>query len=619
MSQFNIAPLLPGLFAEVRGHLQAIEHAMPLLENGSLDADGLALLQRSAHSIKGSAQMLGQIEIGEVGALLENAIEHLLKHKNQPESEIYVFIHQLHDLLEQHMGNPEAMAPLDVLPWQDRFRELCQPVAQPAAAQKKRRKPTRKGSAVSTDILASIRNSIEQSMPEKKRVSTPVVAAEITAISFRPSDDSATPAPVVNLVTDDLLMVERSRYVHLSNELTVSAAARHSQVPADAPLRKLADAMQPLQKRVQAMASADAENRMRLLASLQRDLKRQARALQLIAVEHERHEQRQAVWLDNLRGQLFTLTLRPLTGLFAQFQSTAAQLSQRQGKKMQLLLTGDAVELDQQVIEAVSEPLMHLITQAFDAIEEPNERRALAKPAQGQITVSATQQDHMVVLDVIDDGRGMNPDALRDSAVASGLISEREATAMDYSEIMALLYLPGMAMSPLQTVMRKLTGSIHIDSEQGKGTRVRLRLPVAPAMHPVLPFTLAGHRFGMIREMVEQIYSLSEIDIQQGAGPFGGACIDYQQHQVPVIDLRNTDADAPSDARLLVLSYMNARLAVVVDQLFDPQQLLIREVDDYLAYYHPAGLMGCAIANDGSVLMIVEPDALKALWRNTNP
>ena len=725
MSEFDVSGFLASFFDEARERLLSINRRLVLLEAGSLDSDGLNLMRRDAHTIKGSAQMLGVQDVSELGHLFEDAMEYTIKHSPEDVDALIQFLYDVHDALQERIGHHDAKRRLDTSLLYERFQQLCTPVAdaaikssaeksnnmpeqantQPDRAKQKPKtrqggKGVRRDGKVSRDVLAAIKGSLENSLTTDAKsepaaelpagsesASTPAVPgraprsgkvrkrkgqvpkallvaikgsieeslergenaatdlsvgagsesapAASAPIDFRPPDE-VVPAqqPESQQNSGNFLRVDRARLLRLSNQIIELGSDRYRPDASEARLRKLADDITAMKERIQALTGSDGGHGMRILAS---DLERQGRQAQILAGELHHQHKRSAAMLDDLRDQVFGLMLRPLASVFSVFPRTVRDVAGRSGKKVQLLITGESIEMDQLAAESLTEPLVHLVNNAIaHGIENSAMRLASGKPEEGQITVTARRTGGLVSIDVMDDGLGMDVDELRTKAIAKGLISDAEAVDMDDREVLELIFHPGfstrsvvddlagrgMGMSVVQDVMRELRGTIHIHTEKGRGTRFRLTLPVAIGLQPVIVFRIADQRFGMISNLVKKVLPLQEQTIRQGHGPYARGYIDYEQHRVPLIDLRTAlmmgEESAPdANSGILIVEHLEGYLGLVVDELFDTQQLMVREIDPYLRYYHPVGLMGCAIIDDGSVLLLIEPDGLKLMWRTT--
>ncbi|RME38782.1 MAG: hybrid sensor histidine kinase/response regulator, partial [Deltaproteobacteria bacterium] len=322
---------------------------------------------------------------------------------------------------------------------------------------------------------------------------------------------------------------------------------------------------------------------------------------------------RTAMMLDELRDQVLRLMVRPLDSVFSTFPRAVRDAAVRSGKKVQLLIGGESVELDQAVAEALVEPLVHLLNNAvIHGIEPPEVRRSLGKPEEGQVTILARQSGSEIRIEVIDDGAGIDVERVRRRAVELGVTTEVEAEAMDSAEVLEMIFRPGfttaadvteragrgIGMNVVQDTIRKLTGTIRVYTKPGKGTRFSIQLPVSIAVQSAMIFRIGGMRFGMLTHMTEQAIPLREFEIETGPGnkPY----VRYRRHLVPLVDLRKlllkSDSEPLSaNPYVLIAEHIEGFVGILVDELYDEAEIVVRDLDPYLKRYQTPGLMGNTI------------------------
>jgi len=306
----------------------------------------------------------------------------------------------------------------------------------------------------------------------------------------------------------------------------------------------------------------------------------------------------------------------------------------RADKKVNLQIAGESVEIDQGVAETLVEPIVHLLNNAVaHGIESPEERRNAGKPEDGQITIIAKQSGNEVRIEVVDDGRGIDSEIVKRSAVERGVTTQVEADAMASAEILEMIFRPGFSthsdvtdlagrgigMNVVQDALRRLTGAIRIHTKVGEGTRFILSLPVRIAVQHALLFRMGDQTFGMLTHMIEQALPLKKQTLEKGAG--GKDFIRYGDHLVPIVDLRKMmtgDQSALSDYPYVLISeHIEGFVGIVIDELLDDHEIVVRDLDSYIKRYQPQGLMGNTIAADGSVILLLEPYGIKEMGRTS--
>lgn len=510
---------------------------------------------------------------------------------------------------------------------------------------KKRRR--KKKTKVAQNLIAAVMGSIEVSLDNKSDVgaSEPDTSAEPVSEIVEP-DTQIEDVPVLKFRTDEatfkasstssetvsnFLRVDRGRLNQLSNQILELASIRYREDSIESQLQSLA---RDFRKMKEKKMSNDVHPSI-LLASMQTDMDRHLRQLQQLSAALYQQQNSSSSTLDGVRDQVLGLVLSPLSSVFSVFPRTVRDLSLRSGKSVKLLIMGDSIEMDQIAAESLTEPLIHLMNNAIaHGIEDPEERLRRGKPEDGQITISARQEGKIIHLDVTDDGNGMDVDIIREKAVAQKIINQSEADDMDESELIELIFHPGfttfesvselagrgMGMSIVLDVMRELTGNIHIHSQKGKGTRFSMTFPVSLTVQTAKLFRIGSQRFAMIANLVVQAMPLKGQKIKTGSGLFSKGYITFEEHRVPVIDLRdalggNKTVEVADEAQILVVEHLEGYLAIVVDEVLAVAEIMIREVDPYLKHYKPVGLIGCTILNDGTVHLIIEPIGLREMWR----
>ena len=650
MTDFDLSGFMVQFFEEAKERLASVNRKLVLLESGKLDTEGLSQLCRDAHTIKGSAEMLGIKDISSLSHLLEDAVGYVAKREPGAGSDaITQFLFDLHDQLQQRLHDPDSESRIDSAPLIEQFNHLCaeervKSAAVPSPPVNKPRRPRPKKMRVNRNIIAAVMGSIEGSLQKGDKPGKPEnPEAEETGsqpsqqplkvedICFRPDVESLEEQ--VEKSTEEssgsFLRVDRSRLNRLSNQIIELGSDRYRGGSIDEEFEGVMLDFKLLRQQLFSSGSVDDHS---IYSS---EFDQRLRELHKLGEQIRLHQKRSSAMLDDLRNQVFGLMLRPISSLFAIFPRTVRDLAARSGKRVRLLVSGDAIEMDQLAAEALSEPLIHLINNAVaHGIELPEERVAAGKPEEAQITIQAKQQGTEVSIEVMDDGKGIDVDRLREKAISSSIISSDEADEMDAAEILELIFHPGFStmgvanesagrgigLNVVLNVMRELTGSVHIQTQAGKGSKFILKLPVSTAIQKANTFIVAGQQFGMLSNLIEKVLPLESQKIEKGQGAYHQGYITYDGHRVPVIDLYpvlNPAGQNQSGSSIMIIEHFEGYLGVLVDEVLEQREIIVREIDPYLKYYHPVGLMGNAIADDGSVMLLIEPNGLKEMWRTS--
>jgi two-component system chemotaxis sensor kinase CheA len=335
--------------------------------------------------------------------------------------------------------------------------------------------------------------------------------------------------------------------------------------------------------------------------------------------------------LGRVTGDLQTLVMRvrmmPVEAVFMRFPRMVRDLAHTLGKRVKLDIVGEDTELDRTVIDELGDPLVHLLRNAVDhGLEGPDERIAAGKDATGTVVLEARHSGGSVVIEVRDDGRGMDPGALRASALRKGVIDPARAEAMTDAEALELVLVPGFStaetttdisgrgvgMDAVRARILSLGGSVEIASVPGEGTTFTVRLPLTLAIIGALLVRAAEEVYAVPIEAIEEIIELPVAEVRNAGGR---PCMVLRDSIVPMTWLRerlHLDGDRGDRERLdvVVIDTSAGRVGVVVDGLIGRQDIVIKQLPPYLG--EVLGVAGATILGDGSVALIVDIGALGA-------
>jgi two-component system chemotaxis sensor kinase CheA len=330
----------------------------------------------------------------------------------------------------------------------------------------------------------------------------------------------------------------------------------------------------------------------------------------------------------NLQENIMRTRMQSVDALFGKLPRQVRQLAKQVGKEVELTVTGNNVELDKSIIESLSDPLNHLIRNSLDhGFESNKDRVALGKPQECRLAISAFHEGGQVHIEIADDGRGINPEIIKSKAVEKGVITGEEAAAMEDREAIQLIFAPGFStaaqvsdisgrgvgMDVVRTNIADLGGSIDLDSRLGKGTTVRLKLPLTLAIIPSLLVRVAGRRFAVPQISLDELVRIRRDDRENRIETVQGAeVIRLRGKLLPLVRLSKLlgmavaeEAEAQRRAtHILVLKMGANRYGLVVDEVLDSEEIVVKPL--------PASLKdarcyaGATIMGDGAVAMILD-------------
>ncbi|MGY5611919.1 chemotaxis protein CheA [Vibrio brasiliensis] len=331
----------------------------------------------------------------------------------------------------------------------------------------------------------------------------------------------------------------------------------------------------------------------------------------------------------DLQGAVMKTRMQPIKKVFGRFPRVVRDLARSLNKDITLEMRGEETDLDKNLVEALADPLIHLVRNSVDhGIEMPEARVASGKPRTGKVILSASQEGDHIELAIVDDGSGMDPDKLRGIAVKRGMMDEDAASRLTDKECFNLIFMPGFSskeqisdisgrgvgMDVVKTAINTLNGSIDIDSEMGKGTKITIKVPLTLAILPTLMVGVAGHPFALPLASVNEIFHL---DLSRTNVVDGQLTIIVREKSIPLFYLQNWLAPRAGKVELrkghghvVIVQIGSQRVGFVVDTLIGQEEVVIKPLDNLLQ--GTPGMAGATITSDGHIALILDvPDLLK--------
>jgi two-component system chemotaxis sensor kinase CheA len=379
-------------------------------------------------------------------------------------------------------------------------------------------------------------------------------------------------------------------------------------------------------------------DRLDALMNLMGEMVIQRTRLAQLSAEHDLGDLRGAVEdmtrvTNDLQSLIMQVRMMAVDAVFMRFPRMVRDLANTLGKRLDLQISGEDTELDRTVIDGLGDPLVHMLRNAVDhGLESPEDRVAAGKDPVGVIRLSARHAGNSVVIEVRDDGRGIDPEALRASVVRKGLMDRAAADALSDQEAIDLIFLPGFStaaqttdvsgrgvgMDAVRTAITELNGEVTIRSALGEGSVFTIRLPLTLAIIQALLVEAGADLRGGPQVWAVPLEAIEETVIVDPADtrPVGGRpCMVLRDSVVPLVWLRDclSLAGAPADEggapiEVVVVRSGANRLGLVVDGLAGKQDVVIKHLPGFLG--DVAGVAGATILGDGSVALIVDVAAL---------
>ncbi|MDH4944968.1 chemotaxis protein CheW [Sulfurimonas sp. C5] len=321
----------------------------------------------------------------------------------------------------------------------------------------------------------------------------------------------------------------------------------------------------------------------------------------------------------------------PVGKVFNKFPRMIRDLSRELNKKIELIISGEDTELDKSIVEEIGDPLVHIIRNSCDhGIEAPEDRVAKGKEELGTIVLKAYNEGNQIVIQIDDDGKGLDPDMLKNKSLEKGIITEKEADMMSDKEAYGLIFKPGFStaaqvtnvsgrgvgMDVVKTNIEKLNGIIDIDSEIGKGTSMKLKIPLTLAIIQALLVGVQEEHYAIPLASVLETVRISTDEIYTVEGKSVMRLRDDVLSLVHIGDIFEVERilDASEHAYVVVLGLGTSKLGLIVDTLVGQEEIVIKSLGEYLKGID--GIAGATIRGDGGVTLIVDVVALMEMAKN---
>ena len=332
--------------------------------------------------------------------------------------------------------------------------------------------------------------------------------------------------------------------------------------------------------------------------------------------------------VNQLQDEVMRARMLPIAHLFDKFPRLVRDVARAAGKQVDLVMEGEATELDRSIIEVIGDPLVHLLRNAVDhGIESPQERKATGKPPTGTVRLTAAHMEGHIVITVEDDGKGIDPARVRRAAVRRGLFSEEEVAQLDDDEAIDLIFQPnlstaeqvtevsgrGVGMDVVRTNVERISGSVMVDSQMGAGTTFRLTLPLTLAIVQTMLVALQDDVYAIPLTSIMDTLYLADVTVNTVKG---SPTIRWRDAVLPILNMRqffthlHLNAVPTNGARqaVVTVAWGKLRLGLVVDKIIGKQEIVVKSFNPIIG--RVPGLSGCTILGDGCIALIIDIPSL---------
>ncbi len=329
---------------------------------------------------------------------------------------------------------------------------------------------------------------------------------------------------------------------------------------------------------------------------------------------------------SELQEGVMKTRMQPIGNVWSHLPRLVRDVAQRCGKRVRLEMNGRGTELDRTILEAIKDPLVHLVRNAIDhGIESPDARATAGKPPEGKLSLRSYHEGGQVIIEVEDDGAGVDIDRLREAAVRSGVASSDAVTRMQERDVVALVFAAGLStaqqvtdisgrgvgLDVVRANVEKIGGTVDIASRPGRGTTFTVRIPLTLAIIPALVVTVAGDRFAIPQVNLLELVRLEGDEGRQAIEKIHGASLLRLRGQLlPLIHLAaelglaGGSARAGHDVDVVIVEAEGKRFGVIVDAINDTEEIVVKPLGKQLKSVDP--FSGATIMGDGSVALILD-------------
>ncbi|ENS3714285.1 response regulator [Campylobacter upsaliensis] len=317
--------------------------------------------------------------------------------------------------------------------------------------------------------------------------------------------------------------------------------------------------------------------------------------------------------------------MQPIAKVFNKFPRVVRDLSRELGKQIELEITGEETELDKSIVEEIGDPIMHMIRNSCDhGVEDPATRKANGKPERGVVQLKAYNEGNHIVIEITDDGKGLDAAGLKMKALEKNLITEKEAEQMTDKEAFALIFKPGFStaakvtnvsgrgvgMDVVKTNIEKLNGVIEIDSELGKGSTFKLKIPLTLA---IIQSLLVGTQEEFYAIPLASVLETVRVPIDNIYTIEGKNVLRLREEVLSLVRLSDVFGvkqvlESGDQTYVVIIGVAESKLGIIVDTLVGQEEIVIKSMGDYLQNIQ--GIAGATIRGDGRVTLIIDVGAM---------
>uniref|UniRef100_A0A7C3LSG5 histidine kinase n=1 Tax=Leptospirillum ferriphilum TaxID=178606 RepID=A0A7C3LSG5_9BACT len=613
--------ILQDFLAEAEEMLEGLDTFFVQLEAHPDDRTLLNEIFRTAHSIKGSAGFIGLNRIVEVAHHAENVLNQLRQGQMRAEPLVVDIILEAMDALKLLVREVRTgtQADVDIESLNQKLDLLLQ-----------WGEDVQSETETATGSEEEFQGEETPDLPEPSNSGKePALVSDPAPESYQVEDEELVAAPPAD--TPSLEVPGDSGPRSKSGDRGEGGSSRKTELPVPGPTTEAAQTGSGEADQTIRVETSRLDNVMNLVGELVLGRNRLVRLSGEqrgdIDPEHRLKEIAEAVAqlsrvTTDLQLAVIKTRMQPIRKVLGKFPRMVRDLSRKMGKEVRLELAGEETELDKSVIEEIGDPLVHIIRNAIDhGLEMPDERTAGGKPAEGVVRIGAYQEGNSIVIEVSDDGKGIDVGRVREKAIEKKLISVADAERMSEGELVNLIFLPGFStaekvtdvsgrgvgMDVVRTNINKINGTVEVRTTQGSGSTFVIRLPLTIAIIQALMVTIGSEVYAIPLQTVVETVKITREDIRTLSG---SDVLNLRNQVLPLLRLRDEfkvpeeHAEEPGRCYVVVVQLGSRLLGLVVDRLPYQEEVVIKSMGPLLSGIR--GMAGATITGDGKVVLILD-------------
>jgi len=628
------SPIVKEFLIESFESLSNISEELTQFEKNSNDKDLLNAIYRKVHTLKGSASFLGLKVLQNITHLAENILDEVREGETEIDGDIVDVLLESFDACMTILKSIEANGQEGDTDFSGLLKKLEKVEASHHASSEKSEATESLGINIGSTARSE---TVSSSGNEKISESTPLEKLEEVTVSNSAINEISNEQPVVELdliqnqnveaskTEDNAIVSLRAKAEELKLKIIEEKANKGKKVkePVNAPKTggsNLVDSVVrvnvSLLDKIMNVVGELVLNRNQILQFANNDtsseLSRLAHQLNAITTE--------------LQTDIMTTRMQPVGSVLSKFERVVRDLSRQQGKNIKLSITGKETELDKTLLEAIRDPLTHLIRNSVDhGVEVPERRVENGKAEQGSIAIRAYHEGGQVTIEIADDGNGIDPDRILEKAISKEIVSAEKGKMLSKKQILNLVFTPGFStaeqvtnisgrgvgMDVVKSNIEKIGGSVDVSSKVGEGTVFKLKIPLTLAIVPALVVQSCKETYAIPQTNLVELVRIEEGEDKKIENIHDSEFFRLRGDLIPIfrldssLDLQNCEKSGQSsDINIAILNAEGAIYGLVVDQVLDTEEIVVKPLSRELKELSIYG--GATIMGDGSVALIID-------------